>query len=243
MVRRLETPTVSYLMQTQPNLWQFDRVAAQDAERAKALRAAPSRTEIARQVATALGVAVSNGDVRLGLEESGTNANHLRAVIQFHVGKQIFDWFFNAHTGYRVQFRIGWENGHTYNIEIVSLLRAELLNISGSEVLARRLNASFEDIGPEQTLLSCILTSLQPELSKVWFCKKLIHPDGRISNLPIDLYGPRLVFDEYESWAAPYADEPDAWLDLKGAFLGASGLYQVKDPIFRAKELQRFGTT
>jgi hypothetical protein len=229
-------------MQTQPILWQFDRIAAQNSERAEALRAAPAPTEIARQVAAALKVALSKGNVRVGFEESETNAKHLRAVIQFHVGQQLFDWFFNAHTGYRAQFRIRWEDGHAYNRELVCLLRDELMNILGGQISARRLNTSFEDVGPEQALPSRILTSLQPDLSKVWFCKKLIHPDGRVSNLLVDLSGPRLVFDEYESWTALYADESDAWLDLKGAFLGDSGPYQGKDPIFRAKKLQRLGS-
>ena len=226
-------------MSSQPILWQFDRVAAQDAERAKALQAAPSRAEIARRVVAALRVAMLNASVRIGFDESGGSK---RVVIQFHVGQQLFDWFFNAHTGYRAQFRNGWEDGHAYNRELVELLREELASVLEAEIEVRRLNASFEDIGDERVPRSRILESLEPELSKVWFCRKLIDHDGKVLNLLVDVSGPRLVFDKYESWAAPYVDEPDAWLDLKGAFLAESGPFQIKDPIQRAKDLQRLGS-
>jgi hypothetical protein len=229
-------------MQNQSGLWHFDRIAAQDAKRADALQAAPSRLELMRMVAGALGLAVSNGDVHIGFDESGKNAKHLRAVIQFHVGQQIFDWFFNAHTGYRAQFRHRWEDGQAHNVELVTWLCGELRAIEREEISARRLSASFEDRGSEQAPVSRVLASLDPRLSKVWFCKKLIQHDGKVSTLHVELSGPRLVFDDHESWAAPCADESDAWLDLKGAFVGETGLYQIKDPELRAKEMQRLGS-
>lgn len=229
-------------MNDKPILWRFEKIEADDAHRAEALQAAPSRIDIVKMVASALRAAVSNGNVRIGFDESGTNASHLRAIIQFHVGQQIFDWFFNAHTGYRAQFRHRWEDGQAHNVELVYQLRDELKSIEQKEITARRLNALFEDCGTVRSHGNRILDSLDPELSKVWFCKKLIRPEGGISILRVDLSGPRLTFNDYDSWGAPYAQESDAWLDLKGAFLGDTGLYQIKDPIRRAKDLQCSGS-
>lgn len=229
-------------MSDEPILWRFEKIEAVDVHRAEALQVAPSRIDIVKMVASALRTAVSNGDVRIGCDESGANPRHLRAIIQFHVGRQLFDWFFNAHTGYRAQFRHRWEDGHAYNAELVYRLRDELKSVEQKEITVRRLNALFEDCGTLRSHGNRILDSLDPELSKVWFCKKLIRPEGGISILRVDLSGPRLTFNDYDSWGAPYAQESDAWLDLKGAFLGGTGLYQIKDPIRRAKDLQYSGS-
>ena len=223
----------------QPTLWNFDRVAAQDPERAKTLRVAPSLLEISQQVVAALRRALINRAIRIGFDESGEGK---RAIIQFHLGQQLFDWLFNGHTGYRAQFRIDWKTGHAYNKQLVEMLRDELARALEREIEVRRLNAAFEDIGTERVPRSRILESLDPEPSKVWFCRKLIGLGGEVVSLLVDISGPRLVFDEYESWAAPYADEEAAWLDLKGVFLAKSGPFQIKDPIQRAKDLQRLGS-
>jgi hypothetical protein len=153
----------------------------------------------------------------------------------------LFDWFFNAHSGYRAQFRLGWQVGHSYNAELVAALRAELRALQES-FTGRLLNSSFEDLGPRLTRSGEVILQLEPELSKVWFCKKLIGLDGLVNDLRVELSGPRLVFDDYESWAAPLAEEGNSWLDLKGAFHGDAELYQLKDPVLRAEDLQRLGS-
>jgi hypothetical protein len=226
-------------MCSQSTLWAFDRINDGDAKRANALQVAPSRAEISRQVVAALRAAVLNGSVRIGFDEFGQST---RVIIQFPVGQQLFDWFFNAHTGYRAQFRIGWEVGLAFNAELVGMLRDELALDLDANIEVRRLNSSFEDIGYESAPRSRILKSLAPRLSKVWFCRKLIGKDGKVQNLLVDISGPRLIFDEYESWAAPYVDESDAWLDLKGAFVAECGSFQIKGPIRRAKGLQQSGS-
>jgi len=186
--------------------------------------------------------ALTSAQLRFGFDEAGPNADDLRAVLQFPVARQLFDWFFNAHTGYRAQFRLGWENGLARNQALIELLRVPLRAAGAMEIAARRLSWTFENRGLGPTSMSRVLTSLDPYLSKVWFCKKLMQADGQVTDLRVELSGPRLPFDDYDSWASVIADEGECWLDVKGAFVGPRGLYQLKDPAYRAQEMQRKGT-
>ena len=108
-------------------------------------------------------------------------------------------------------------------------------------VEARHLTPQFDDCGALRVSRSQIFASLDPALSKVWFCARLLSPDGRIRQLPTGTVGPRLVLPDGTRWAAVSRDESDAWLDIKGAFWGSEQLYQPKDPIARAKKLQVSG--
>ena len=222
-------------------LWLFDRISSQDPARAACLQSAPPSADIDANCCAALRRAVEGGNVRIGFDQSSRDPRHVRPVVQFPVSQQLFDWFFNSHSGYRAQFRVDWAIGHRHNMLLVELLRMELEDLRHT-MAARLLNASFEDIGPKRTSAREVVSSLDPHLSKVWFCKKLIGLDGVVTDLGVELSGPRLVFDEFESWAAPIAEEGHSWLDLKGAFLGDDGLYQLKDPVVRAQDLQRLGS-
>jgi hypothetical protein len=222
-------------------LWKFDAIVEQDSARAVRMQNAPSPDEIVTKCQAALSRALSNGDMRVGFDQSGRNPTHLRPVIQFPIGQQLFDWFFNAHSGYRAQFRSGWQIGHSYNAELVAALRMDLGALQ-ERLTSRLLSSSFNDIGPRLVGSGEVIRPMEPDLSKVWFCKQLIGQDGVVTDLRIDFAGPRLIFDEYDSWAAPVADDKNAWLELKGAFVGDVGFYQLKDPIDRAKGLQRLGS-
>jgi hypothetical protein len=85
-----------------------------------------------------------------------------------------------------------------------------------------------------------VVRSLEPRLSKIWFCSQHLN-DGQVTRLPFGLTGPRIILDEGVSWAAPYRDDSSAWLEVKGAFVSPGGLYQPKDPVRRAKRLQQSG--
>jgi hypothetical protein len=152
----------------------------------------------------------------------------------------MFDWFCNARTGHLAQFRADWETGLAYNFAIIDALRQHVRALPGSTVTGRRLSASFEDRGATTATVSQLVDLLEPRLSKVWFCTRLIQDSGLV-DLPLDLTGPRILLEEDNSWFAPYRDDFDAWLDVKGAFLGAAGAYQPKDPVDRAKKLQLTG--
>jgi hypothetical protein len=91
--------------------------------------------------------------------------------------------------------------------------------------------------------LQDVLASLSPTLSKVWFCAKLIGMHGGIEDLAVFLSTPDLAFgSDCPAWHSVCADGINAWLDVKGAFVSASGLYQLKDPSVRAQGLHCRGT-
>jgi hypothetical protein len=109
------------------------------------------------------------------------------------------------------------------------------------KVAGRNLDYLFRDVGEAQIDKAFLIASLVPDLSKVWFCTKRIQSHGGIEVLPTGIVGPRILLDGDSSWAAPYRKDEAAWLDIKGAFVGATEVYQVKPPIERAKRLQSMG--
>lgn len=221
--------------------WSFGQIAAVDPQRASALEDAPSRVVLADAITTAFGSALTAGSARLGLEESGSNEGDIRTVLQFHVGAELFDRFFNARTGYRAQFWRGWETGLAFNFGIISALREAISDHAAPTVTVQRLSASFEYRGAMSATAGTLAASLEPALSKIWFCTRLMRDDADPAQLPLGLTGPRLVVADGVSWVAPFRDETNAWLDVKGAFLSATGPYQPKDPATRAKRLQSSG--
>jgi hypothetical protein len=218
-------------------------MVADDACRAARLQNAPPLEELVDMLRVALRTSILERNTRFGFDQSGRSSDHLRAVVQFHVGDQVFDWFFNCHTGYRGQFRVGWENGATANALIITALRNELQERLGETVSARLLTCSFDDLGPMVAKSQDILVSLDPLLSKVWACDRLIGSKGGVTDLYVSRSGPKLLFHEAcDPWSSLHADDPNAWLDVKGAFMCDKGLYQLKDPAFRAQQLQQNGT-
>ena len=161
--------------------------------------------------------------------------------MQFSVTRDLFDEFFNARTGYRAHFRAHYECGLKFNAAIIGALRLELERKLPMVVQGRELDCTFQDCGPARISRDFLISSLVEDLSKIWFCGKLIQREGGIRDLPTGVVGPKILLSGGERWAAPNRDERDAWLDVKGAFLGAAGRYQPKDPVARAKALQTTG--
>jgi hypothetical protein len=221
--------------------WSFKELEQQDPSRAAMLECAPSPKAVADAITDKFCAAVITKELRIGLEEASANSNHLRAVLQFPVGATLFDWFLNARTGYRAQFRETWELGLKYNGEIIEAIRQSVLRLCARSVEACRLNASFEPLRFTTVNIDAVLQSLHAKLSKIWFCTSLIEKTGTITALPLGLTGSRILLESGETWAAPYREEADAWLDVKGAFVGDNGPYQPKDPAARAKRLQIAG--
>ena len=48
-----------------------------------------------------LEAALPAGRVAFGHEQCSENRGWLRAVLQFNIGAELLDWFFNSHSGYR----------------------------------------------------------------------------------------------------------------------------------------------
>lgn len=89
--------------------------------------------------------------------------------------------------------------------------------------------------------IDLIVASLDPLLSKVWFCEKRIG-DGEIQELFVSRTGPKLVFADSDPWSSLYAEDADGWIDVKGAFMSPRGGYQPKSPEERAANLQQRGS-
>jgi hypothetical protein len=228
-------------MHADSTFWTFGEIAAREAGRAALLESAPDPDAIRAAVVSHFEAALEGGRLRVGMEQSSSNPSDLRVVLQFPVGEDLYDQFFNANTGYRAQFRRDWQTGLAYNRSIVTEMRSKLASFLPDEVLVRCLSSKFEDCGELTIPREKIYQSLDPDLSKVWFCGRLIVGDGTVVQLPSGATGPRLRLDEESTWAALARDESDAWLDVKGAFVGRDGPYQPKDPRERAKKLQSTG--
>lgn len=188
--------------------------------------------------------ATSNVGIRFGWEQRQGKLEHCRATIQFAVGAELFDQFFNARTGYRAHFQQHYKCGLRFNnLIIAAAIRILEANLSQT-VPCRRLaldDDSVKDCGAVEVPLSDIIRSLEPYMSRVWWCAHRIRPEGGLEDLP---YG---FEDQVEvapgvQWSAPYRDEDDAWLEIKGRFLGLPRWDQGKKLLStRAKDLQRTG--
>lgn len=103
--------------------------------------------------------------------------------------------------------------------------------------------------------------SLDAQFGKIWICERLIQTDGHnpretFATLSADRYLPKLIIPRWaaavnpythsvgEGLRAPYPDEEQSWLDLKGAFVTQSDtVYQAKSPAIRAVDLHNCGWT
>ena len=221
--------------------WRFDHILEGAPHRAAALEAAGSGTEFTAAMEAAFRRNFSNDEARFAYEEAEACKTDLRVLCQIHLTPQEFDWFFNARTGYRAHFRMAPESGLRLTAELVSLLRQALELGGAEELLGRHLNAWFVDLGPVRIPKRFALRSLDPDISKIWLCGKLIDANGSQRDLPTGATEPRLIVGDME-WLAWYRDAPHTWIEVKGGFVGPRGIYQVKDSWGRALKLSRTGT-
>lgn len=220
--------------------WRFDEIASSEPERARKLASAGSPERLLAALVETLNQAQYDVNLRFGREPAEKISDEYRVVIQFAVGTDVFDWFFNARSGYRAHFRAHYSVGIEFNMRFINIVRDRLMRLPDA-VPGRQLNSMFQDCGKTMIEKSFVLASLVPDLSKVWFCTKLIQARGGVQLLPTGLTGPKLLLEGGIRWAAPYREEESAWLDVKGAFLGKGAAYQPKDPVQRAKRLHASG--
>jgi hypothetical protein len=223
--------------------WCFHKIAEGNPGRAAQLKQAGSPSALLKALKQALDLALQNKDFRIGHEHAADERGGYRAVVQFHVGDALFDWFFNARTGYRAHFRAHYQYGLGFNCEIVEALRKCLDQCLPDVVGVRELNSGFGDCGESELAKSVLSNSLAAGSSKISYCSILIGCGGEPKQLPLGVGGAKILLENGDEWTAYDRCDADAWLELKGAFLGDDGYYyQVKDPIFRAIELQKHGT-
>lgn len=228
-------------MPTHSPLWSFAEIASVEPARAAALEMAPSTQALLTSIVAKFAEAVPAGTLRVGMQQAESAPEDLRVVLQFHIGEVLSDFFFNAKTGYRAQFREDWRGGLKFNGRLIDGIRNVIGSMQNPEVCARKLTPDFEDCGQLTVSWERVLVSLDRTLSKVWFCARLMNGAGQVIRLPTGVTGPRLRLDDHISWVALSRDESDSWLDVKGAFKGPAGLYQPKNPIARAKRLHATG--
>lgn len=226
-----------------PSLWTLGDFDALDPERALHLRQAPPWQDLVQSIRKALRVAIESNGARWALDESGRDSRDLRGVIQFQLGKPLFDWLFNGTTGYRAQFRIGRSHGLAMNAQLIAELVSELAQFASTEVVVHRYTSEFTYKQSSPGKVSQVTATLDPGLSKVWACEKLIGSTGQVERLFVSRTGPKLLIPEREPWSSLYPEDADGWLDVKGAFLSPTGPpYQPKLPEARAARLEERGS-
>lgn len=219
--------------------WSFVEIARTFPDRAVSLESAPPFDVLGGSVIDALLIAVKTCDVRLAIEEAEREAADVRAVVQFQIGEALFDQFFNSRMGYRASFRAGI--GIEANASMIRKVTDCLERGLNPTITVARLDSSFEFKRTEVIARSVFLNSLDPAQSKLWMCGKRVQMSGSVERLAMGLSGPRILLGSSVSWPAPFPHDSDAWLDVKGAFLGRHGLYQPKDPHVRAQALATIG--
>jgi hypothetical protein len=178
---------------------------------------------------------------RFGFDESSVDPRHLRGIVQFPLGRLLFDQLFNSTQGYRAQFRIGRANGLDMNAQLIRAIADELRSFAEADAVIHRLTSDFIHKEAAPGKIGQVVSTLYPQLSKVWACEQLIVQSGQIQELFVSRTGPRLLFRDSDPWSSLYPEDADGWLDVKGAFIAPSGAYQPKAPSMRAAMLEERG--
>jgi hypothetical protein len=241
--------------------WNFTNLEPLDPDRVSRLTAAGDPSALLTALEGELREAITEGTVRFGVD---CNKGNRRAIFQFPVARDIYDWFFNGRTGYRAQFWAGPVIGDRHNRRIVQRLRNALEGLP-EEIIAREIDVEIigaprEEIdkGPVRLRRETVLKSLDPQVAKIWICERLIQTNGSNPHptLAAEIAQRHLPKLEIPRWAsaekdghigegvrAPYPEEPSGWLDLKGGFIGSDEVYQLKCPTKRSNDLCERGWT
>jgi len=221
--------------------WRFDEIHAVNPERASRLESAGSPDELIAALTEALEASLASKTARFGKEPYSKGHDEYRIVVQFWIGADLFDWCFNASTGYRAHFRASPECGLNFNQLIIEALRLRLESLISS-VIGWRLSKNFEELEETDIPIGFISQSMDSYLSKIWPCTVLI---DHKSDFPPSYFGAEeVILPEHKNWRSFWRDGGGSWLDVKGAYVGRTGLHQDgKDPMVRASELHRDGKT
>jgi hypothetical protein len=247
--------------------WSFKDIRNGDAERAARLEAAKSSGHLLKRITAQLKEELRESRVRFAIDSSHDDFADKRAVIQFQVTPDDYDWFFNARTGYRARFWESPETGLEFNRELMGSFKEVLGDAIPKILNVRRIQISDvcsredRDMGTGHISREDFLKSLDIELSKIWICERLYGGEEVVQcgyavlsaaeRSPQKLVIPRWAKAKNEKSGqcgeglrAPHPDVEYAWLDIKGGVLCASdGVVQPKDPKKRARHLHDLGWT
>ena len=234
--------------------WGYQEIADLYPERASKLARAGPADALIDALDSALMKALAN-DIRVGFDGIGNDLSAPRITIQFPVPTKLYDWFFNARTGYRAQYWISPDVGQTFNTQLLHRLRttigkwAPCSGVEGREIWVKKHNNDREDIdqGPRTESRNTVLTSLDPRLSKVWICERRIERNcGPLVLMPIGSRDPKLCIPRWHGTGlfAPFP-EGDAWVDIKGGYVQPDGRVEQpnKSPEKRANDIHETGRT
>jgi len=238
--------------------WSFKELYGSDCNRAGRLEDAGSPDTLVTKLQAELTNTISRGSLRVAVDSPGNQFVEKRVTIQFQVPPDIYDWFFNARTGYRAQFWKCPDVGATFNKQIIEALSCTLHNKLPDEVSAKKINVSFEKEsryesyeGEESISREIISTSIKSSISKIWIAERL-YGAAAIENIGLAVLMdaarnlPKLCIPRWqeEGCRAPYPAECQSWLDLKGAFVHPKGhVHQIKSQQERAETIHRSGWT
>jgi hypothetical protein len=182
----------------------------------------------------------------------------------------LYDWFFNARTGYRSRFWTEPNVGLAFNKRIVESMMQVLTRWLPATVIARRIEVIVEngsrqerDAGTIGIDRNEIVRSLAPDASKIWICERLYASNGgSITEIGYAVLSdaersrPKLRVPRWaeaahprtrekgEGLRAPIPDREQSWLDLKGGFVDAEGNPgQIKPLDERARHIHERGWT
>lgn len=249
--------------------WSFEAIRHSNSIRAAHLDSSGSPEDLIQHLAASLAAACISGTLRVAVDSKDNTFVACRTIIQFRVQPGLYDWFFNARTGYRAQFWIAPDHGMIFNERVISSLKGVLSECLPGIVTARRIKVitteSREEIdcGVSAIPRGELLGSLAPVASKIWICERLYDPEGGpVRNIgfavlseaeqsPAKLNVPRWTdaicpggMQSSEGLRAPWPTDEYSWLDLKGAFLAIDGpAYQLKPQNERADQIHSCGWT
>jgi hypothetical protein len=166
-----------------------------------------------------------------------------RAVVQTRVRPEFFEQFFNSCRGYRAMFRRGRRIGGAANAALIDIVLSHLshhLPESVETLLVRKVGDTLQLAGRATIDRSTFLRSLDPSLAKVWYATEEISSKD-IRWLSSGLSESKIDVGLEHTWTKIQQDPGDCIIEVKGAFVGSCGLFQVKDPEVRATGLSTTG--
>ncbi|WP_156938543.1 hypothetical protein [Mesorhizobium sp. LNHC252B00] len=238
--------------------WGFCEIARDDPNRARALASYSPAEALIETLGNALGAALVQ-DVRIGFDGINNDFDAPRVMFQFPVSPALYDWFFNSRTGYRAQYWASPKIGNAYNSRLLAHLKsivgtwAPASGVAGRALSVQHHNGHRQDIdlGRRTESRATVLASLDPLLSKIWICERLLKDDG---NSPawiaaLSTSGPKLHVPQWIEHGAEYGlvpqfpDKRSAWLDIKGGYVLPNGnvVQPNKRPKLRARQIHDTG--
>ncbi len=250
--------------------WSFESIRAVNDARAARLDTCGSPDELVASLEDDLDRALDQDDVRTAVDSKDNAFIERRAIVQFQVSPELYDWFFNARTGYRARFWIGPEVGIAFNKQIAQVLGEVSDRRLPATVPVRKIEVNIEscsrqetDVGAMEIPRDELLASLAPDASKIWIGERLYSREGGAvteigfatlldaEQSPAKLCVPRWAEtinpksgEKGEGLRAPYPTPENSWLDLKGGFLDTEGKPgQIKPQDQRANQIHECGWT